>query len=59
MGTRDPRSVGFSSIRRQVWAKFCTRGSVTGTNIVPNGFAGPSLVFLNPEPLPMYPEQNY
>jgi hypothetical protein len=50
MGTHDP--VGFSSIRRQVWAKFCTRGSVSGTNIVANGFVGPGLVFLNPYRFP-------
>jgi hypothetical protein len=53
MGTRDPRPVGFSSIRRRVWAKFCTHGFVSGTNVIPNGFAGPGLVFLNLDPLPM------
>jgi hypothetical protein len=51
MGTRDP--VDFSSIRRRVWAEFCTRGSVSGTNVVSNEFAGPGLVFLNPDPLPV------
>jgi hypothetical protein len=56
MGTHD--LVGFSSIRRRVWAKFCTRGFVSGINIVPNGFAGLGLVFLNPDPLPVYPDQN-
>jgi hypothetical protein len=56
MGTRDP--VSFSSIRRQVWIEFCTRMSVSGTNVLPNGFVGPSLVFLNPDPLPVYPDQN-
>jgi hypothetical protein len=57
MGTRDP--VGFSSIRRRVWAEFCTHRSVSGTNVVPNGFAGLGLVFLNPDPLPVYPDQNH
>jgi hypothetical protein len=56
MGTHDP--VGFSSIRRWVWVEFCTRRSVSGINVVPNGFVGPDLVFLNPSPLPMYPNQN-
>jgi hypothetical protein len=56
MGTHDP--VDFSSIRRRVWAEFCTGGSVSGTNVVPNGFAGPGLVFLNPDPFPVYPDQN-
>jgi hypothetical protein len=56
MGTCDP--VGFYSIKRRVWTEFYTRGSVSETNIVPNGFAGPGLVFLNPDPLPMYPDQN-
>jgi hypothetical protein len=56
MGTRD--SVGFSSIWKRVWAEFCTRGSVSGTNVVSNGFVGPSLVFLNLDLLPVYPDQN-
>jgi hypothetical protein len=56
MGTRD--SVGFSSIWKRVWAKFCTRGSVSGTNVVSNGFVGPSLIFLNLDLLPVYPDQN-
>jgi hypothetical protein len=56
MGTRD--LVDFSSIRRRVWTEFCIRGFVSGTNVVPNGFVGPGLVFLNPELLPVYSDQN-
>jgi hypothetical protein len=56
MGIRDP--VDFSSIRRWAWAKFYTHGSVSETNVVPNRFAGPGLVFLNSNLLPVYPDQN-
>jgi hypothetical protein len=56
MGICDP--VGFSSIRRWVWAEFCTRGSISGINVVPSGFMGSALVFLNPDLLPVYPDQN-
>jgi hypothetical protein len=44
--------VGFSPIRRQVWVRFYIHGSVGGANLVPNGFAGPGLVLLNPDPVP-------
>jgi hypothetical protein len=54
--TCDP--VGFSSIRRRVWVEFCIREFVSEINIVPNGFVGPGLVFLNSDPLPVYPDQN-
>jgi hypothetical protein len=54
MGIRDP--VGFSSIRRWVLTEFYIRESVSGINIISNGFVGPSLVFLNPDPLPVHPD---
>jgi hypothetical protein len=56
MGTCD--SVGFFSIRRCVWTKFYIRGSDSETNIVSNEFAGPGLIFLNPDLLSVYPNQN-
>jgi hypothetical protein len=49
--THDP--VGFPTIRRMVWVRFCTHGFVIGGNLVPSGFAGPGLVLLNPDPIPV------
>jgi hypothetical protein len=54
MGTHDP--VSFLS---RVWTELCTRGSVSGTIIIPNKFAGLGLIFLNSDLLPVYPDQNY
>jgi hypothetical protein len=47
--------VDFPPIRRQVWVKFCSHGSVDGAGLVPSGFVGLGLVSLNPDPVPVVP----
>jgi hypothetical protein len=59
MGTRDSDSMSFSSIIRRVYAEFYIHGFISGTNVVLNGFVDPGLIFLNPDSLSVYPDQNY
>jgi hypothetical protein len=45
--------VGFPPIRRWVWVRFYTNKFVSGANLVPSGFAGPNLVLLNLDSVPV------